>query len=484
MNCSSGLLTDYYQLAMLQGYFYSVHDQIGVFDMFYRRPPFQGGFAVFAGLDPMIDAVTNISFSDEDIAYLKSLNQFGDEFLDYLRGFKFTGDMYAVAEGTVVFPNEPLIRVHGKMLEAQLIETLLLNIINFQTLIATKTARIQLAAKGGHILEFGMRRAQGIDGAISATRAAFIGGAVATSNVYAGKQFDIPVKGTMAHSWVMSFSSELESFQQFARIYPDNCVLLVDTYDTLKSGVKNAITVLTQLQSEGHQHYGIRLDSGDLAFLSIQARKMLDDAGLKNAKIIASNDLDEWVIRTLIEEGARIDSWGVGTQLITGGNDPALSGVYKLSSKQIADVSLPCMKLTNNPEKMSNPGIKNIYRFYDKHQKMTGDLIYLDENSNSLNHRIKHQMDIQFNHPSSEFAFYIQDEYQHAKQLLTQVVKNGHRTVKERKLTDIQKMVSMEIASLDTSHTRLLNPHIYKISITNRLKDMKLKLVKEATETQ
>lgn len=476
---NSGLLTDFYQLTMLQGYFFSDPEQLGTFDMFFRRPPFEGGFSIFAGLDPLIDTLTSLHFNEDDIEFLSSLKQFRPEFLEYLRNFKFSGHIDSVPEGTVVFPNEPLMRVHGKMLEVQLIETILLNIINFQTLIATKTARIKHAARSGQVLEFGMRRAQGINGAMSATRAAFIGGAVATSNVYAGKAFDIPVKGTMAHSWIMSFDSEIEAFEKFADIYPDNCVLLVDTYDTLKSGVVNAISIMSKLKEKGHTAYGIRLDSGDLAFLSIEARKMLDAADLKDAIIVASNDLDEYVIKNLIEEGARIDSWGVGTQLVTGGSDSALTGVYKLSSRGSNSNMTACMKVTNNPEKMSNPGDKNILRFYNADGLMMGDLIYLRENETKWLSNIKTHTPIRFNHPSIEYAYSTLSNYQNVKKLLIPVVKNGKRIQSVTPLTKIQNHAKQEIETLDPSHRRLLNPHLYKVSISDELKELKYRLVKE-----
>jgi nicotinate phosphoribosyltransferase len=299
-----GLLTDYYELSMLQGYYFTHRDEQAVFEMFFRRQPFEGGFTIFAGLDPLIDAIVELRFTDDDIKYLDSLRTFRKPFLDYLKDFRFQGNVCALAEGSVVFPNEPLIRVQGELMQAQLLESLILNHINFQSLIATKTARIVIAANDGSVLEFGLRRAQGIDGAVSATRAAFIGGASSTSNVMAGKQYGIPVSGTMAHSWIMSFDSEQEAFEKYAEIYPDNCVLLVDTFDTLKSGVPNAIRVFKKLQQMGKRDFGIRLDSGDLEYLSKEARRMFDRAGLSETKIYASNELDEWVIDQIIKNGA------------------------------------------------------------------------------------------------------------------------------------------------------------------------------------
>ena len=307
------LLTDFYELSMMQGYLLQKENPGVVFDMFFRRQPFGGGFAVFAGLEDLLKYVSALAFSQEDLAYLESLGAFRPEFLDYLAGFRFTGDIWAMDEGTLAFPGEPLVRVHGSLMETQLIESALLAIINFQTLIATKSARVRQAANGGTVIEFGLRRAQGVDGALSASRAAFIGGAHATSNTLAGKNFGIPVRGTMAHSWVMAFGSEREAFEKYAEIYPDGALLLIDTYDTLGSGIDNAIAIGKRLTAEGHRNFGVRLDSGDLEYLSKKVRQRLDDAGLKEARIVASNELDENIIHQLITQGAPIDIWGVGT---------------------------------------------------------------------------------------------------------------------------------------------------------------------------
>jgi nicotinate phosphoribosyltransferase len=328
------LLTDFYELTMMQGYFLNHYDPDTVFEMFFRKAPFDGGFTVFAGLQPLLEAVQELAFTPADRAFLQA-EGFGKEFLDYLSSFRFSGDIYAMPEGTVVFPGEPLLRVHAPLIQAQLLESLVLNILNFQTLVATKAARIWLASGEGTVLEFGLRRAQGVDGALAASRAAFIGGAAATSNALAGRLFGIPVRGTMAHSWIMAFPSELEAFRKYAEVYPDGCILLIDTYDTLKSGLENAVLVGKSLKESGHSHFGVRLDSGDLEYLSKRVRKRLDEEGLEEAVIAASNELDEEIIQQLIAQEAPIDVWGVGTHLVTAKGDPALTGVYKLAARRV-----------------------------------------------------------------------------------------------------------------------------------------------------
>ncbi|MDC7127352.1 MAG: nicotinate phosphoribosyltransferase, partial [Spirochaetales bacterium] len=362
---SSALLTDLYELTMMQGYFFKKNNPDVVFEMFFRRNPFKGGYTVFAGLEPLLTRLSNLHFDNDDIEYLKGTGIFKDSFLNYLKDFKFTGDIFSVDEGTIVFPGEPLITVKANLMEAQLIESFLLNTVNFQTLIATKSSRVYSASSEGMIMEFGLRRAQGIDGALSAARASYIGGASATSNTLAGKLYDIPVSGTMAHSWVMSFDSELESFRKYAEIYPSNAIFLIDTYDSLGSGIENAIIVGKELKAKGY-NFGVRIDSGDLQYLSEEIRKRLDAEGLPDAFIAVSNDLNEHIIRQLVRDGAPINSWGVGTQLVTGGDDSSLTGVYKIVAKQQGDKLVPTIKLSNNPEKTTNPGFKQVYRFYDK----------------------------------------------------------------------------------------------------------------------
>lgn len=374
------LLTDLYELTMMQGYFKNHTNETVVFDVFYRKNPSGSAYAVTAGLQQVIEYIEGLNFEKEDIDYLASTGLFGQDFLEYLENFKFTGDIYAIPEGTVVFPKEPLLKVIAPIMEAQLIETAILNIINHQSLIATKASRVVYAAGGG-VMEFGLRRAQGPDAGVYGARAAVIGGCVGTSNVLAGQMFDIPIKGTHAHSWIMSFKNELEAFRNYAKLYPDNCLLLVDTYDTLKSGVPHAIQVFDEMKASGivPKVYGIRLDSGDLAYLTKKARKMLDAAGHKDAIISASSDLDEYVIESLMLQGAKITSWGVGTNMITSADCPAFGGVYKLAA--ITDENgqfIPKIKVSENVEKVTNPGNKTVFRLYDKENgKIKADLIAL-----------------------------------------------------------------------------------------------------------
>lgn len=373
------LMTDLYQLTMMYGYYkHGMHKNKAVFDLFFRKRGEVSTLAVAAGLEQAIDYVKNIEFDEEDIAYLRSLKLFDEDFLAELRRLRFTGEIYAVPEGTIVFPMEPLLRVYAPIMEAQLLETTLLNIINHQTLIATKAHRVVTAASGDTVMEFGLRRAQGPDAGIYGARAAIIAGCNSTSNVLTGKLYHIPAAGTHAHSWVMSFENELEAFRAYARTFPDACLLLVDTYNTLKSGVPNAIKVFQELRAEGHEPLGIRLDSGDIAYLSIQARKMLDEAGFQNAKIVASSDLDEEIIWDLKAQGARIDSWGVGTKMITSYDNPALGGVYKMAIEEVDGVRHPRLKLSENPEKVTNPGYKKLYRIYNEEGYAVADLIALE----------------------------------------------------------------------------------------------------------
>ena len=375
------LMTDLYQLTMMQGYFKANNRNVAVFDAFYRSNPCKGGYAIFAGLEQVIDYIKNLRFTEGDIEYLRGLGIFEEDFLDYLKDFRFTGDIYAFPEGTVMFPREPMMKVIAPIMEAQLIETAILNIINHQSLIATKAARVCYAAQGDGVMEFGLRRAQGPDAGIYGARAAMIGGCKGTSNVLAGEMFDVPVLGTHAHSWIMSFPDEYTAFKTYAELYPNACTLLVDTYDTLRSGVPNAIRVFTELREKGihPKSYGIRMDSGDLAYLSIEARKMLDEAGFEDASISASNDLDEYLIESLKSQGAKINVWGVGTNLITSKDNPSFGGVYKLAAIADNDGNLvPKIKKSENIEKVTNPGNKKVYRIYDNDTgKVKADLICL-----------------------------------------------------------------------------------------------------------
>ncbi|MDR0389393.1 MAG: nicotinate phosphoribosyltransferase [Spirochaetaceae bacterium] len=468
----SALVTDFYSLTMAQGYWIRNPGQEAVFEMFFRRQPFGGGFSVFAGLEPLLETLADLSFSSEDIAYLESLEFFRKPFLDYLKHFRFSGELWALDEGMVVFPQEPLIRIRGSLIECQIIEGMLLNCINFQSLIATKSARVWLASNRGKIMEFGLRRAQGSDGALSASRAAYIGGAGSTSNVLAGKKYGIPVMGTMAHSWVMSYASEEEAFKAYADIYPDHPVFLIDTYDTLRSGIKNAVKVGKLLAAEG-KNFGVRLDSGDMHYLSVEVRKILDNEGLSRATITVSNDLDESIVNTMTLAGAPIDSWGVGTQLVTGGSEAAFTGVYKLSAKQDAGGGfVPAVKFSDNPEKTTTPGIKQVWRIRDGEGRALADIMALEDDE------IKAGTRHVFWHPSGDYRHFYWDGEGRPEALLKLKMKDGGILAAHPPLKLIQEKVRTELACFDDSYKRILNPHIYKVSVTGQLRNLKLKLIK------
>lgn len=464
------LFTDLYELTMMQGYFFERMNKPVVFDMFFRRPPFGGGFAIFAGLDDLLDELESLRFSEDDIDYLRDIGLFKTEFLDFLGNLRFTGDLYAVDEGTPVFPNQPLVRVHAGLIEAQLIEGMLLNIVNYQTLVATKAARVFTASREGKILEFGLRRAQGHDGAISAARAAFIGGAGATSNTLAGKTFGIPVSGTMAHSWVMAFEDELTSFQKYAELYPDSAILLIDTYDTIGSGLENAVRVGKQLKQQG-KSFGVRLDSGDLDYLSRTVRRRLDQEGLTDAKIAVSNELNEEIIHQLVTGGAPIDLWGVGTHLVTGGSDASLTGVYKLAARQKGGEMIATIKVSNNPEKITNPGIKQVYRFFDDHGMCIADYIALiDEDVGPGREYI-------FHHPDVEKVHFRLSGYDRIQPLLTKRIEGGRVVSQRPSLPEIQEHTRNNLHTLDYTYKRIINPHRYKVSLSRKLKDLKFSMV-------
>jgi nicotinate phosphoribosyltransferase len=473
------LLTDFYELTMMQGYFFNSPSSEAVFEMFFRRQPFNGGYTVFAGLGPLLDAIKTLRFTPRDLEFLEAHGAFSREFLDYLAGFRFSGDIHSVPEGTVVFPNEPLIRVTGNLMETQLLESLILNFVNFQSLIATKTARIVDAANGGEVMEFGLRRAQGVDGALSATRAATIGGASSTSNTLAAQLFNIPPSGTMAHSWISSFETELEAFTQYVQLYPDSSVLLVDTYDTLQSGLPNAISVYSRHRETSPSHMAIRIDSGDLEYLSMQSRKMLDRAGLQSVRIIASNEIDEWIIEHLNKNRAPIDAWGVGTRLVTGGSDPALSGVYKIAAKRKGGVFEPCIKISNQAEKISNPGVKNVIRFRDSRGMMIAHLICLEEEQDMLMADTDAGGAVRFNHPLTEYSGFTLREYGSAEPLLRQVMRGGATCMPGESLEELSLRRKTDMASLDTTFRRLLNPHTYRVSLSYRLKELKTRLIRD-----
>ena len=463
------LLTDLYQLTMMNGYLKQGRkEEIAVFDVFFR----QNGmitYSIACGLEQAIDYVTNLHFGDEEIEYLKGLNIFSSEFIDYLKDFNFTGDIYAVPEGTVVFPGEPILTVKAPVMQAQLIETALLNIINFQTLIATKSAKICYAAKGDAILEFGLRRAQAPDAGIYGARAAVIGGCASTSNVLAGKMFDIPVSGTHAHSWVMNFKDELTAFMAYADTYPNNTLLLVDTYDTLNQGVPNAIKTFKYLEEKGYKPTGIRLDSGDLAYLSKKARKMMDDAGFPYAKICASGDLDEYSINSLKQQGAKIDVWGVGTRLITSADMPALGGVYKLSAVIDDDGKVvPKIKISENTEKITNPGFKNIYRVYDKQTgRAEADCIFLRDEED-----IDQTKPLILTHPTERWKKTEYKDYT-IRKLHVDVVLGGKLVYKFPTLKEVKAYAQKELETFWDEYKRLDKPHVYKVDLSDKLYDLK-----------
>ena len=470
------LFTDFYSLTMAQGYWKKGMNGRAVFEMFFRMQPFGGGFSIFAGLETLLEKLQALTFTRDDLRYLKELGTFDDGFLDYLEKFRFSGSLWAMKEGTVVFPNEPLIRIDGGLIECQIIEGMLLNVINFQSLIATKTARIWLASGMGSVMEFGLRRAQGPDGALSASRAAYIGGACGTSNTLAGKIFGIPVLGTMAHSWVMAWPSEEEAFRAYAELYPDNTIFLIDTYDTLKSGVINAVKAGKTLADKG-KNFGVRLDSGDIHYLSVEVRKKLDAAGLKKAFITVSNDLDESIIKTLKDAEAPIDVWGVGTQLVTGGKDAALTGVYKLAAcGDGRGVLSSKMKFSDNPQKTTNPGIKQVWRVTDTEGLCVADVLTLEETSTP--ERIEKGGTYSFWHPSADYRRFSHTVEGNAEPLLEKMLIDGRQAAEKKSLKEIKDRVRSGLESLDQSYKRLLNPHIYKVSVSEKLRDLKLELIK------
>ena len=474
------LLTDLYQLTMLQGYFEEKQaNETVIFDMFFRNNPHSGGYSVCAGLQQVIEYIEGLHFADEDISYLKTLNLFSDKFLSYLKDFKFTGDIYAIPEGSVIFPKEPIMKIVAPIMEAQLIETALLNIINHQSLIATKASRVVFAANGDTVLEFGLRRAQGPDAGIYGARAAMIAGCFATSNVLAGQMFDVPIRGTHAHSWVMSFSDELTAFRKYANLYPNACILLVDTYDTLKSGVPNAIKVFNEMREKGIElkNYGIRLDSGDLSYLSKKARQLLDNAGFNDAIISASNDLDENLISSLKLQGAKISSWGVGTNMITSKDCPAFGGVYKLSAVYESDKKAfkAKIKLSENAEKNTNPGNKKIYRIYDKDtKKIIADLICLEEETLDTSEEL-----LLFDPLDTWKKTLLPSHTYYTKELLVPVFKNGNCVYQSPSVMEIREYCKEEMDTLWEESRRLEYPHRTHVDLSQKLWDLKNDLLNE-----
>ena len=477
---TNALLTDFYELTMMAGYFdQGKTGDTAAFDLYFRRNPYGGGYAVAAGLENAVKTILEMSFSSDDIRYLRSLrsprgNQtFPDAFLDYLARWRFSGEIFAVPEGTVVFSHEPLLRVRGSVIECQLIESALLCHINFQTLIATKAARIWEAARRAPVLEFGLRRAQGPDGAMSAARAAMIGGADATSNVLGSANLDVSVRGTHAHSWIQSFETELEAFRAYAALFPDECILLVDTYDTLRSGIPNAVKVGKELRDAGHRLAGIRIDSGDLTFLSKKARHELDAAGLDYVKIVASNDLDEYIIADILAQGGKIDIWGVGTRLVTGAGESggALGGVYKMAEYN----GLPKIKISSNLEKMTTPGVKKIVRFYDREGLMDADaLAYASEDISTGSVLI-----IDPGNPLRRATI----SSGRRVELLVPVIVEGELVYQFPTLEQIRARRKSQLAELHESYKRLTNPHEYKVGLTKELWNLKESMIAAISNT-
>lgn len=475
MNDNLTLLTDFYELTMMQGYFETHQNETVVFDVFYRTNPSGSGYAVCCGLEQAIEYIKSLHFSDEDIEYLRGYQTFSEEFLAYLKDFKFTGDIYAIKEGTVVFPMEPLVKVVAPAIEAQLVETALLNIINHQSLIATKASRVCFAAQGDPIMEFGLRRAQGPDAGTYGARAAVIGGCVGTSNVLCAKKFGVPALGTHAHSWIMSFEDELTAFRTYANLYPNNATLLVDTYDTLRSGVPNAIKVFTEMKLAGNmpKQYGIRLDSGDLAYLSKKARKMLDEAGLPEASICASSDLDEYLIDSLKMQGAKINVWGVGTNLITSKDCPAFGGVYKLAAVKKDGKFIPKIKLSENQWKITNPGNKTVFRIYDKETgKMKADLIALADETFSEENPL-----LLFDPINTWKKTYLKPGTYTIRELLVPVFLEGKCVYESPSVPEIREYCQQELNTLWDETRRFANPHIVHVDLSSQLWELKNELL-------
>ncbi len=468
------LLTDFYQLTMMNGYLDAdKQDEIMIFDMYYRKNPNNGGYTIVCGINEVIDYIENLKFTDDDIAYLKKQDIFSEKFLQYLKNFKFDGEIYAVEEGTIMFPNEPIIRVKAKAMQAQFIETTILCIVNFQTLIATKASRICYSAMGDAVMEFGLRRAQGTSAGLYGAKAAIVGGCIGTSNVLAAKEFNVVALGTHAHSWVQSFDSELEAFRAYAKAYPTKTMLLLDTYNTLKSGIKNAITVFKELRKDGYEPVGVRLDSGDLEFLSKEVRKELDENGFENVKITASNDLDENTITSLKNQGAKIDVWGVGTKMITSFDWAALGGVYKLCGVIKDGSMIPKIKISEDVQKINNPSYKNIYRIYDKSDnKAQADLIVLDDE------QIDEEKPLTIFDPVHTWKkttftnFYV-------KKLLHPLFIDGKCVREKRMVKDIRKHADMEKESLWIQYRRNENPQIYKVDLSEKLWKLKNELLEK-----
>lgn len=462
------LMTDLYQLTMSNAYYINgIKDEKMVFDLFFRKNANNGGYTIVCGIDEAIDYIQSIKFTEEDIKYLKSLNIFDDGFLEYLKNFSFNGEIYAVEEGTILFPNEPILRVKASYIEAQIIETALLNIINFQSLIATKASRICTVAENDIVMEFGLRRAQGTFAGIYGSKAAYLGGCDGTSNVLAGRMFNIPVMGTHSHSWVQKFDSELEAFNAYADAYPENTLLLIDTYNTLKSGLPNAIKVFDKLKAKGYTPKGVRLDSGDLEYLANTARKQLDEAGHENVKIVASNDLDEYLIMHLKLQKAKIDIWGVGTRLITSSDSPALGGVYKLSAIERDGIIHPKIKISESPEKINNPGLKQVFRIISNKTGMfEADLICLDDEE------IDETQPLTIFDPTYTWKKVTLTNF-HTKKLLTPLFIDGKLVRAKKTIKEYREYVDMQKTQLWGEYRRIKNPERYKVDLSGKLWQLK-----------
>ncbi|MBF1686067.1 MAG: nicotinate phosphoribosyltransferase [Selenomonas sp.] len=469
------MMMDFYEMTMSYGYFHQPNRDVRVaFDLFFRSVPDQGGYAIFAGLQHVIEFVENLSFSDADIAYFRKQNLFSEEFLDFLRGFRFRGDIYAMPEGTIIYPNEPLMTIVAPIIDAQLVETAILAQINHQSLVATKASRIVRAAEGRKVADFGARRAHNMDAATYGARAAYIGGIDMTATVSAGQQFNIPISGTMAHSWVMFFEDEYTAFKKYAEIYPQATVLLVDTYDVLHSGIPNAIRIAHEiLAPQGHRLAGVRVDSGDLAYLSKRIRKMLDKAGLEDCKIILSNSLDEFTISSLLLQGARVDSFGVGERLITAKSDPVFGAVYKLVAVEEDGVFQPRIKMSENVEKLTNPGLKDIYRIYDHHGKAVADMIAVQGEQIDLTQPFRY---VDPRKPWKNRFF----EGGSAVNLRRLYVRDGERVEDLPPLEEIRAYVRRQLAEeIWPEEQRFENPHRHYLDMTPDYYELKMGLLEE-----
>lgn len=469
------MLMDFYELTMINGYFENNLDkEIAYFDYFFRTTPDKAGFAIFAGLSSVIDYIKNIKIDEKDIEFLKSKKIFGDKFLNYLKTFKFSGDIYSMQEGSVVFPNEPILSVRGNVFETQLIETVLLLFLNHQSLIATKANRIVRSAANKSVIEFGARRAHGVDASVLGARAAYIGGCVGTSNVLADMYFGVNSSGTMAHSWVQMFDSEYTAFELFAKTYPDNCILLIDTYNTLKSGIKNAIKVFdTILKPMNKRPIGVRIDSGDISYLSKNVRRILDNAGYEDCKIFVSNSLDEYIIRDLQLQGAKIDVYGVGERLISSKSHPVFGGVYKLVAVQKENKIIPKIKISENVEKITTPHYKQVYRIFDKNDNhMIADLITIYDEI------IDETKELEIFHPEFTWKRRIIKDY-YVKKMLLPIFIDGQLVYNEPNIEEIKNYCKMSVDSLWDECKRFENPHTYHVDLSQKLWDLKNKLIKE-----